>query len=87
LSSFFRGIFNNKKENAKEEIYNFSLTFFFLIWPYDASRPLLWRDGINMGFWLWVLESIIFAILAIYAYRHLAEIREQAVEDQSGNKR
>lgn len=52
------------------------LTFFFLIWPYDLARPLVWRDGANIGFWIYVAQAVIFTALAILAFRRLASIAE-----------
>lgn len=50
------------------------LTFFFLIWPYDAARPLIWRDGADAWFWLHAAQAILFATLAVFAFRQLARI-------------
>ncbi len=50
------------------------LTFFFFIWPQDAARPLVWRDGTNPGFWFCLSLSLVFAVLAILAYRRLSKI-------------
>jgi membrane protease YdiL (CAAX protease family) len=48
------------------------MTFFFLIWPHDAVRPLIWRDGANLGFWVSVVQAILFTILAALAFKRLA---------------
>lgn len=50
------------------------LTFFFLIWPYDAARPLVWRDGADAWFWLNTAQAIVFTILAMLAFRRLARM-------------
>jgi membrane protease YdiL (CAAX protease family) len=49
------------------------LTFFFLIWPYDATRPLVEQSGADFGFWLSVGQAIIFAGLAVLAFRQLRQ--------------
>jgi membrane protease YdiL (CAAX protease family) len=48
------------------------LTFFFLVWPHDAARPLVWRDGADASFWLYVALAIVFAALAAFAFSRLA---------------
>ncbi len=50
------------------------LTFFFLIWPYDMTRPLVWRDGADIQFWIYVAQAVIFTTLAILAFHRLARI-------------
>jgi membrane protease YdiL (CAAX protease family) len=50
------------------------LTFFFLIWPYDATRPSIWESGPSLSFWISVAEVIIFTALAVLAYRQLARV-------------
>ncbi len=47
------------------------LTFFFLIWPYDAARPLVWRDGADVWFWVHMAQAIVFTILAVLAFRRV----------------
>jgi membrane protease YdiL (CAAX protease family) len=48
------------------------LTFFFLIWPYDAARPVVFRDGLDSSFWLAAALAILFTALALLAFRRLA---------------
>jgi len=48
------------------------LTFFFLIWPFDKTRPLVWRDGANVWFWIHIIQAALFAVLAVLAFRRLA---------------
>lgn len=50
------------------------LIFFTLVWPYDAQRRLIWETGGNTGFWLIVVQAIVFSILAILAFGQLARI-------------
>ncbi len=52
------------------------LTFFFLIWPNDAARPLVWRDGADAWFWLYAAQAIVFTILSVLAFRQLAKVRK-----------
>lgn len=48
------------------------LLFFFLIWPNDATRRFVWREGPDGAFWLFVALTVIFAALTILAVRRLA---------------
>lgn len=56
------------------------LTFFALVWPYDAQRPHVLETGADIWFWVHVAQTIICAVLAILAFRRLAKItrRERA---------
>ena len=47
------------------------LVFFTRIWPQDATRPLVWRDGADMVFWLNVAQVIVFGTLAVVAFSRL----------------
>lgn len=53
------------------------LTFFFLIWPHDAARPLVWRDGAGADFWIALAQAVVFTLLAFLAFRRLARLRPQ----------
>lgn len=55
------------------------LTFFFLIWPHDATRPFIWRDGAGLSFWLAVVQAVLFTALTILAFRQLAHSARAAV--------
>jgi membrane protease YdiL (CAAX protease family) len=48
--------------------------FFVVIWPQDAGRPVVWREGITGGFWLEVLQLIVFGAAAVLAFRQLRAI-------------
>ena len=48
------------------------LMFFFLIWPYDAARPYVFRDGLGASFWLYVALAVVFTVLAVLAFRQLS---------------
>ncbi len=50
------------------------LTFFFLVWPHDAARPLVWRDGAGLSFWLAAVWAVVFTFLAVLAFRRLARL-------------
>jgi membrane protease YdiL (CAAX protease family) len=50
------------------------LLFFVLIWPQDARRPLVWRQGVGADFWLEVLQLIVFGAAAVLAFRRLREV-------------
>jgi membrane protease YdiL (CAAX protease family) len=58
------------------------LTFFSLIWPFDATRRLVWEGGADLWFWLHTLQAIIFTMLALIAFKRLARLcdRVGAVE-------
>jgi membrane protease YdiL (CAAX protease family) len=48
------------------------VTFFTMVWPYDTSRHLVWETGADTWFWIHVAQVIVFAVLALLAYRRLA---------------
>jgi membrane protease YdiL (CAAX protease family) len=50
------------------------LTFFFLVWPQDAARRYIWRDGADVWFWLYAAATVVFAVLAVLAFRRLARV-------------
>lgn len=50
------------------------LLFFFLIWPHDATRRFVLRDGADASFWLFVALAVVFTALAILAFRQLARV-------------
>jgi hypothetical protein len=49
------------------------MVFFTLIWPHDAVRPLVWEAGTHAWFWIHAAQAIVFAALAVWAFRGLAE--------------
>lgn len=53
------------------------LIFFTLVGPYDAQRRLIWETGGNTGFWLTVVQAIVFSILAILAFSQLARVTKR----------
>jgi len=50
------------------------LTFFILVWPYDASRRLVWDNGPDAWFWIHAAQAVVFTGLAILAYQKLANL-------------
>jgi membrane protease YdiL (CAAX protease family) len=50
------------------------LTFFTLVWPFDAGRRLVWEGGADAWFWIHVVQTLIFTVLAILAFRQLARV-------------
>ncbi len=58
-------------------------TFFFLIWPYDAGRPVVWRDGADIWFWLALAVLVVFGTLTILAFKRLAKM--QASKDRGNS--
>jgi membrane protease YdiL (CAAX protease family) len=52
------------------------VTFFFFIWPHDAARPLVWRDGADLWFWIYIAQAVIFTVLAILAFRRLRKFTQ-----------
>jgi membrane protease YdiL (CAAX protease family) len=47
------------------------LIFFFLVWPQDATRRYIFRDGADAWFWAYAVVTVVFAALAILAFRRL----------------
>jgi membrane protease YdiL (CAAX protease family) len=54
------------------------LTFFTLVWPYDTTRRLGGAAGTDAWLWVHSAQAVIFAALAIAAFRHLAKINRRA---------
>ncbi len=52
------------------------LTFFMLVWPYDATRRLVSAGGADAWFWAHTAQAIIFTVLAVIAFRQLAKVTE-----------
>jgi membrane protease YdiL (CAAX protease family) len=50
------------------------LLFFTLIWPRDASRPLVWASGSDVIFWVNVVLMLGFGALALLAFAHLRRL-------------
>lgn len=50
------------------------ISFFFFVWPHDKARQLVSVAGADSWFWLHAGQAILFAALAIWAYRRLANV-------------
>ena len=48
------------------------LMFFILIWLRDSTRVLVTAGGADKWFWIHVAQAIVFATLALMAFRRLA---------------
>lgn len=48
------------------------VTFFTLVWPYDAARRLVTEGGADAWFWIHAAQAVLFTVLAIFAFRGLA---------------
>jgi len=48
--------------------------FFALVWPADPTRQALADGGGDPTFWLHAIQTIVFGFLALFAFRHLAEL-------------
>jgi membrane protease YdiL (CAAX protease family) len=49
------------------------LIFFTLVWPFDAARRLVWDGGADIWFWIHGAQTIVFTVLALWAFRRLAK--------------
>ncbi len=54
------------------------LTFFTLIWPYDATRRLVWEGGADRWFWIHTAQALVFTALAIPAFVRLARVSKHS---------
>ncbi len=48
------------------------MTFFTMVWPFDAARRVIWETGADAWFWIHVAQVIVLGGLALVAYRRLA---------------
>ena len=48
------------------------VTFFVFVWPYDATRRLVSETGIDAMLWIHVAQVVVFAAIALLAFRRLA---------------
>jgi ABC-type sulfate transport system permease component len=53
------------------------LTFFTLVWPNDAARRLVSDSGADDWFWIHVAQTIVFTVLAVWAFQRLAKESSQ----------
>lgn len=61
------------------------LTFFTLVWPHDAARRLVSDSGTDNWFWIHVAQSIIFTVLAVWAFHRLAKQSNRDALSESTN--
>lgn len=54
------------------------MTFFTMVWPYDAARRLVANGGADAWFWIHAAQALLCGALAILAYRKLARIAKGA---------
>jgi membrane protease YdiL (CAAX protease family) len=52
--------------------------FFSLIWPHDASRRLVLTDGPDAWFWIHLGQMVLAGVLAVLAFRRLADGKRRA---------
>jgi membrane protease YdiL (CAAX protease family) len=48
--------------------------FFAFVWPADPTRQPMAAGGADLTFWLHAIQTIVFGLLALVAFRHLAEL-------------
>lgn len=53
------------------------ITFFLVVWPYDATRKLVEHGGADTWFWLHVAQAVGFSLLTVGALRQLAHVRRR----------
>jgi len=55
------------------------LTFFFLVWPHDSARQMVWQGGWQTEwFWIHTTQAVLFTGLTILALRRLARVSGSA---------
>ncbi len=59
------------------------LIFFTLVWPFDATRRLVWDGGTDNWFWIHAAQTIVFAALAHWAFRRLAKACGQGAASET----
>lgn len=59
------------------------VVFFSLIWPNDPARQLIESSGADPWFWIHVAQTIVFGVLAILGFNHLARVTRVARAGQA----
>jgi membrane protease YdiL (CAAX protease family) len=54
------------------------LVFFTLVWPADVFRQVVGYGTTELWFWIHAAQTLVFAVLAILAFIHLARSRQKA---------
>jgi membrane protease YdiL (CAAX protease family) len=62
------------------------ITFFFFIWPHDFTRPLVWRDGADIWFWIHTAQVIIFAGLAVLTFQRLSKMTKYSADKSNAEQ-
>lgn len=51
--------------------------FFSVIWPRDKERSSIWQSGADIWFWIHVGQTVLFAVLSLFALKRLARVAKQ----------
>ncbi|MCU1313878.1 MAG: hypothetical protein JWM54_1635 [Acidobacteriaceae bacterium] len=62
------------------------LLFFTLIWPHDATRPLVTQSGADTWFWIHAAQAIVATGLAVWAFLQLARVRRRNAFDNTAKR-
>jgi hypothetical protein len=54
------------------------IVIFSMVWPNDPARQLVESGAADPWFWIHVAQAIVFAVLAILTFRHLATMTRAA---------
>jgi membrane protease YdiL (CAAX protease family) len=52
-------------------------TFFGVIWPRDKDRLPIWQSGADIWFWIHLGQTVLFAVLSLFALQRLAKLAKQ----------
>jgi membrane protease YdiL (CAAX protease family) len=47
-------------------------TFFYAVWPHDKERHLIGGAGADGWFWIHAAQAVVFGILSVVVFRHVA---------------
>jgi membrane protease YdiL (CAAX protease family) len=62
------------------------LIFFGVVWPADRQRSSVWQSGPDLWFWIHVVQSVVFAALAVMAFVRVARLSEAKRSAASGSR-
>jgi membrane protease YdiL (CAAX protease family) len=54
--------------------------FFGVIWPRDKDRLSIWQSGADTWFWIHLIQAVLFAVLSLFALKHLARIAKPGLD-------
>jgi len=57
------------------------LAFFMMVWPHDAARSLVTESGTDKWFWIHGAQTMLFAVLAIWAFTRLAKETRSTIHE------